>query len=159
MSSNHRSMLNENEPFSISRESFESYRRSFVRQAFSSPAENIVSNPIFCRISPPALQSTHTNLPRHGKAWTPRRPVRRVPQSNPTRTPDQSRRLRMRKVSRMWDSMTKENNHPRKRASLRALATTLRRHRQEMPLDQLRVIEAFIFQAGSVGRVLVKVPS
>lgn len=29
MSSNHRSMLNENEPFSISRESFESYRRSF----------------------------------------------------------------------------------------------------------------------------------
>ena len=30
VSSNHRSMLNENEPFSISRESFESYRRSFV---------------------------------------------------------------------------------------------------------------------------------
>ncbi|KAL9604522.1 MAG: hypothetical protein Q9219_000487 [cf. Caloplaca sp. 3 TL-2023] len=29
MSSNHRSLLNENEPFSISRESFESYRRSF----------------------------------------------------------------------------------------------------------------------------------
>lgn len=29
MSSNHRSMLNENEPFSISRESFDSYRRSF----------------------------------------------------------------------------------------------------------------------------------
>ena len=32
-SSNHRSMLNENEPFSISRESFESYRRSFVRSS------------------------------------------------------------------------------------------------------------------------------
>ncbi|KAL8872198.1 MAG: hypothetical protein Q9174_002130 [Haloplaca sp. 1 TL-2023] len=29
ISSNHRSLLNENEPFSISRESFESYRRSF----------------------------------------------------------------------------------------------------------------------------------
>lgn len=29
MSSNHRSLLNENEPFSISRESFDSYRRSF----------------------------------------------------------------------------------------------------------------------------------
>ncbi|KAL8845819.1 MAG: hypothetical protein Q9221_009049 [Calogaya cf. arnoldii] len=29
VSSNHRSLLNENEPFSISRESFESYRRSF----------------------------------------------------------------------------------------------------------------------------------
>ncbi|KAL9071645.1 MAG: hypothetical protein Q9161_004070 [Pseudevernia consocians] len=29
MSSNHRSMINENEPFSISRESFDSYRRSF----------------------------------------------------------------------------------------------------------------------------------
>lgn len=30
-SSNHRSLLSDNEPFSISRESFESYRRSFVR--------------------------------------------------------------------------------------------------------------------------------
>lgn len=30
-SSNHRSLLNENEPFNISRESFDSYRRSFVR--------------------------------------------------------------------------------------------------------------------------------
>ncbi|KAL8738095.1 MAG: hypothetical protein Q9181_001081 [Wetmoreana brouardii] len=29
LSSNHRSLLNENEPFSISRESFDSYRRSF----------------------------------------------------------------------------------------------------------------------------------
>ena len=32
--SSHRSMLSENEPFSISRESFESYRRSFVRVVF-----------------------------------------------------------------------------------------------------------------------------
>ena len=30
ISSNHRSLISENEPFSISRESFESYRRSFV---------------------------------------------------------------------------------------------------------------------------------
>ena len=29
--SNHRDLVDENEPFSISRESFDSYRRSFVR--------------------------------------------------------------------------------------------------------------------------------
>ena len=34
-SSNHRSLLAENEPFSISRESFDSYRRSFVCYATS----------------------------------------------------------------------------------------------------------------------------
>jgi hypothetical protein len=33
-SSNHRSLLSENEPFSISRESFDSYRRSFVCSRF-----------------------------------------------------------------------------------------------------------------------------
>ncbi|CAI6246149.1 unnamed protein product [Periconia digitata] len=40
-SSNHRSLLSENEPFSISRESFESYRRSFDISARSPVPENL----------------------------------------------------------------------------------------------------------------------
>ncbi|KAI4129377.1 MAG: hypothetical protein LQ347_003802 [Umbilicaria vellea] len=43
-SSNHRSMLSENEPFSISRESFDSYRRSFDISA-RSPVLPAESNP------------------------------------------------------------------------------------------------------------------
>ncbi|MCJ1300590.1 hypothetical protein MMC08_003387 [Hypocenomyce scalaris] len=43
-SSNHRSMLSENEPFSISRESFDSYRRSFDISA-RSPVVPSESNP------------------------------------------------------------------------------------------------------------------
>ncbi|KAF2019029.1 hypothetical protein BU24DRAFT_405748 [Aaosphaeria arxii CBS 175.79] len=39
-SSNHRSLLNENEPFNISRESFDSYRRSFDISARSPVIEN-----------------------------------------------------------------------------------------------------------------------
>ncbi|KAI9735223.1 MAG: hypothetical protein M1834_001813 [Cirrosporium novae-zelandiae] len=57
-SSNHRSLLNENEPFSISRESFESYRRSFDISARSPvlPAEP----------TPPrsSLDSRQNRLPR-----------------------------------------------------------------------------------------------
>lgn len=39
-SSNHRAFLGENEPFSISRESFDSYRRSFVGHANLTPHRN-----------------------------------------------------------------------------------------------------------------------
>src|SRR6266516_5752452 len=48
-SSNQRSLFNENEPFSISRESFDSYRRSFVR----CPCNNFPIDMImgFCLIS------------------------------------------------------------------------------------------------------------
>jgi len=41
-SSNHRNLVNENEPFSISRESFDSYRRSFV----GSPRSALLSHSI-----------------------------------------------------------------------------------------------------------------
>lgn len=37
--SSHRGMLSDNEPFSISRESFESYRRSFVRPSTNASGE------------------------------------------------------------------------------------------------------------------------
>ena len=159
MSSNHRSMLNENEPFSISRESFESYRRSFVREAFSYSFSKIVSNRTLHRTSPPAHQSTHMNLPPRGKVLTRQCPTRHVPRSNliPFRDPNQQ--LRTKKASRTWDSTMKESSHRRRRAYSRALGTTLRRHQRGMFLDQIRVIGAFISQEGSVGRVWVKVPS
>ncbi|KAI9851458.1 MAG: hypothetical protein M1838_003647 [Thelocarpon superellum] len=61
-SSNHRSLLSENEPFSISRESFESYRRSFDISARS---------PV-CRPEPPSrrtsLDSRGARLPRSALA-------------------------------------------------------------------------------------------
>ncbi|GME51235.1 hypothetical protein GTA08_BOTSDO05115 [Neofusicoccum parvum] len=44
-SSNHRAVLSETEPFSISRESFESYRRSFDISARSPIAENLEVRP------------------------------------------------------------------------------------------------------------------
>jgi hypothetical protein len=43
-SSNHRDLVDENEPFSISRESFDSYRRSFVRFPPFSALQNITKN-------------------------------------------------------------------------------------------------------------------
>ncbi|KAI9846099.1 MAG: hypothetical protein M1837_004355 [Sclerophora amabilis] len=57
-SSNHRSLLNENEPFSISRESFESYRRSFDISARSP-----VAHP---EAAPPrqSLDARRSQLPR-----------------------------------------------------------------------------------------------
>ncbi|KAL8636609.1 MAG: hypothetical protein Q9228_006010 [Teloschistes exilis] len=59
MSSNHRSLLNENEPFSISRESFESYRRSFDISARSPvPPESTTPRQSFdSRMARPARSS------------------------------------------------------------------------------------------------------
>ncbi|PLB39963.1 uncharacterized protein BDW47DRAFT_102007 [Aspergillus candidus] len=67
--SNHRSLVNENEPFSISRESFDSYRRSFDISA-RSPVSHSDALPSrtsldsrFSRMSSPSLQ--------HGSAKKP----------------------------------------------------------------------------------------
>lgn len=59
MSSNHRSMLNENEPFSISRESFESYRRSFDISARS---------PVYPHESTAARQSLDSTMSRPSRS-------------------------------------------------------------------------------------------
>ncbi|KAL1306908.1 hypothetical protein AAFC00_005551 [Neodothiora populina] len=62
-SSNHRSVLNENEPFNISRESFDSYRRSFDISA-RSPVLQGEARP---RVS---LDSRlHSNPPRHSSSF------------------------------------------------------------------------------------------
>ncbi|GAB7348544.1 hypothetical protein MBLNU459_g6937t1 [Dothideomycetes sp. NU459] len=62
-SSNHRSVLNENEPFNISRESFDSYRRSFDISA-RSPVIQGESRP---RAS---LDSRFVSAPRHSSSFT-----------------------------------------------------------------------------------------
>ncbi|KAL8798778.1 MAG: hypothetical protein Q9182_006390 [Xanthomendoza sp. 2 TL-2023] len=65
ISSNHRSLLNENEPFSISRESFESYRRSFDISARSPvPPEPLTPRQSFdARMARPP-RSSIKDLPR-----------------------------------------------------------------------------------------------
>ncbi|KAJ5587683.1 uncharacterized protein N7459_003448 [Penicillium hispanicum] len=68
-SSNHRDLVDENEPFSISRESFDSYRRSFDISA-RSPVTHPDALPSrtsldsrFSRITSPALRSTSFEKP------------------------------------------------------------------------------------------------
>ncbi len=69
-SSNHRSLVDENEPFSISRESFDSYRRSFVSLSFCIP-EDLNGNS--CNISIGYLRAiAHNLLRRHALAHLPR---------------------------------------------------------------------------------------
>ncbi|OOQ90504.1 hypothetical protein PEBR_04240 [Penicillium brasilianum] len=68
-SANHRDLVNENEPFSISRESFDSYRRSFDISARSPViyAEAVPSRTSldsrFCRINSPSMRSTSFERP------------------------------------------------------------------------------------------------
>ncbi|KAF1356807.1 hypothetical protein BDV97DRAFT_342721 [Delphinella strobiligena] len=62
--SNHRSMLNENEPFNISRESFDSYRRSFDISARSPVLQGNEGRP---RVS---LDSRlHSGVPRYSSSF------------------------------------------------------------------------------------------
>lgn len=70
VSSNHRSILTENEPFSISRESFESYRRSFdisgrspILQADSYPSRSSLDSRS-SRLPRSAIHSNHFEKPR-----------------------------------------------------------------------------------------------
>ncbi|KAJ6102948.1 hypothetical protein N7486_005375 [Penicillium sp. IBT 16267x] len=68
-SSHHRDLVDENEPFSISRESFDSYRRSFdisarapVAYPDAVPSRTSLDSR-FCRVTPPAMRSTTFEKP------------------------------------------------------------------------------------------------
>jgi len=86
-SSSHRSALSENEPFSISRESFDSYRRSFVRSAQLSPPRTfpIQSHHNRPRTLPPLLPPIRFPSP----PLTPTRTSPPVPQSRTPTPPPQ----------------------------------------------------------------------
>ncbi|KAI4208992.1 MAG: hypothetical protein LQ351_008034 [Letrouitia transgressa] len=87
MSSNHRSLLNENEPFSISRESFDSYRRSFVsiprpkaiKQALTNTQQDISArSPV-----PPAPTTPRQSLDSR-MARPPRSSIKNLERPQPT---------------------------------------------------------------------------
>ncbi|KAL8809685.1 MAG: hypothetical protein Q9200_003201 [Gallowayella weberi] len=89
ISSNHRSLLNENEPFSISRESFESYRRSFVGHVSGkSPARTITDFAMLQDISAKSPVPPEPLTPRQSfdarMARPPRSSIKDLPRPQPT---------------------------------------------------------------------------
>lgn len=130
-SSNHRSVFSENEPFSISRESFESYRRSFVREQplktptatrrtsrltkslwadRTYPAAPLSSKPTASLPGPPSI---HAPFPAYRAPPSPAAPSR-----DPDPNPQRKKRKRQ-NDSKTWAYRMNRLNLRRKRVSSR----------------------------------------
>ena len=141
--SSHRSALSENEPFSISRESFESYRRSFVR-TINIPLESKILTIIF-RISQLAPQSLIQRLPPPDKASTQEAPVRPDPPltaQGDLSAHNQPTKKDLKKLGSMMMSNPKEG------ASSPALSIPPILRQVKIPRGQAPVTNS-IFQAGN----------